>query len=284
VVGGGGGKKIPPGGSPPPRPARSAQEPSTPPSKPVLESQPPAAEPVTAETPRNDSFEGFRAFQRGTSDVTKLDDAFLHTASPSGIENLVRMLDASRAQLAAEHRSLREQAHSVIERLVQSGFAPAQLERAKKELQELRKKMAALRKRLHHLQRRLKSAFASAGKTGDGNFVKLLGAQLDRLKKLEPNLQRALSALSTIEQAYGQFDGATPILRVHVGEPDGEAASPRIGAAIAALAPGAVVARSTLAMLRDGPAALPEAEAGDVVDAPGLDGFRALGDALRGSK
>ncbi len=278
TVGGGGGKKIPPGG-----PQKAPKPPSTPPST--------AADPGKTEAPdkpaaaeqalRTDAFEGgFKSMSRGTTDVTRLDavleGAFAHASTPSGIESLVRMLEAARTQLAAEHRALREQAQSAVERLVQSGFSPAQLDKARHELLELRKKMAALRKRLHHLQRRLKTAFASAGKTGDANFAKLLGAQLSKLRQMEPGLSRALLALSTIEQAYGSFaDGSTAVLRVHVGE----TGAGRLGDALAALAPGAAVSLASLTLLREGAGAAPPA--GDDVDAPeALDGLRALTDAL----
>jgi hypothetical protein len=277
------GPKIPPGGGPPPKPSAPATT-TTGPQKPASSGKSDAArtdpgeEPTAKEMPKGDSFESFRAFSRGTTDVTRLDDAFGHASSPSGIENLVRMLDAARAQLLAEHKALRDVAQGVIERLVQSGFSTAQLERAKHELAELRKKMAALRKRLQHMQRRLKSAFASAGKTGDLNFAKQLGAQLDRLKKMEPGLERAMTALSTIEQAYGSFaDGSTPVWKLSVG--DGEIPSAKLGEAIATFAPGAAVNKAALAMLRDGPAApAPKEEQPEGNEL--VDGMRALGDAL----
>jgi hypothetical protein len=192
----------------------------------------------------------------------------------------VRMLEAARNQLAGEHRGLREQAAKLVERLVQSGFSPAQLEKTKQELLELRKKMAALRKRLQHLQRRLKTAFASAGKTGDAQFAKMLGAQLDKLRKLEPGLSRALLMLQSIEQAYGTFaDGSVPVLRLPVGEH----ASAEVGNALALLSPGAAISRATLSLVRDGGNAVAP-PAPNVKSPPVLDSFRALVDALSGDR
>ncbi len=231
----------------------------------------------------DDSFDHFKSTN---SDIHKgievtLEGAFAHAAStPSGIDNLVRVIDAARGQLAGENRTLRGQAQTIVERLVAAGFAPLQLERARAELFELRKRMAALRKRLKHLQRRLKTTFATAGKTGDAQLAKTLGAQLQRLQKLEPGMSRALLALQTIEQAYATFsDGSTPVLRLHVGE---NGAPDRVGRALAQLAPGAAIARTTLALLRDGPNASPP-ESDVAVDDDGdarLDGPRAFVRAL----
>jgi hypothetical protein len=274
VQGGGGGKKVPPGGTPP-----TAGRPIKPPT--VAKSAPkidlPAAEPPKADAKKTDSFEVQRF--KSTAEVHKLDEAFAHAATPSGIDNLVRLLDASRAQLAAEHRVLREQARSVVELLVKSGFAPAQLEKAKAELVELRKRMAALRKRLQHLQRRLKSAFASAGKTGDASFAKTLGAQLERLKNLEPGMSRAMLALQTIEQAYGTFsDGSTPVLRLDVSRASGDERR-ATGDAMSVAAPGASIAEMTLGLLRGSETSAWSTPRPKPVPAP-LEGTAALGDAL----
>lgn len=295
VQGGGGGKKIPPGppGAPgPPRPVTNpkAMAETTGPQKPVSAERPATAT-ATAEAPMakelrsaDDGFDSFKSvnsdIHRGLASEATLDGAFAHAAStPSGIENLVRVIDAARTQLAGENRTLRGNAQSVLERLVASGFAPAQLEKAKQELAELRKRMAALRKRLKHLQRRLKTTFATAGKTGDAQLAKTLGAQLQRLQKLEPGMSRALMALQTIEQAYATFaDGSTPVLRMHVGDGGG---SEKLGRALAQLAPGAAIARVTLGLLRDGPSsvALPSPALDDDGDAR-LDGPRSLVRAL----
>jgi hypothetical protein len=216
------------------------------------------------ELPRRDAFEGNRF--KSTADAHKLDEAFAHAATPSGIDSLVRLLDAARTQLAAEHRALRAQSQAIVEQLVQAGFSPEQLARARAELQELRKKMAALRKRLQHLQRRLKSAYASAGKTGDASFAKLLGAQLERLRKLGPGVSRALLALQTIEQAYAAFaDGSVPVLRLDVRATPAERRE-LLGRALTAVAPGAAIARATLSLLRDGPEADLSAEGEGLVD------------------
>ena len=253
VQGGGGGKKVPPSW------AQRVTPQGAPPTKPA-ETKAPAA-------PKTDAFEG-----RFKSTGDRLDEAFAHASTASGIQNLVRMLEAARGQLHAENRALRDQAASIVERLVQSGFAPAQLAKVRAELQELRKRLAALRKRLHHLQRRLKSAFAAAGKTGDTQYAKLLGSQLDKLRQLEPGVSRALLALQTIEQAYSPFsDGSPPVLRVHVGED----VTPEVGDALARMSPGAAASRLLVGLVREGAESAPPPIASEPTP-PSLDGMRAL--------
>jgi hypothetical protein len=241
---------------------------------------PPAEKPTEARPPqaRSDAYEAHGL--KSTSGAHRLEEAFAHAGSPSGIENLVRLLDGARGQLAGEHGALRLQSQDIVERLVASGFAPAQLEQARAQLLELRKKMAALRKRLHHLQRRLKSAFASAGKTGDAGFAKQLGTQLEKLRNMEPGLSRALLALQTIEQAYGSFaDGSFPLLRLAVEENE-TARAAAVGTALAAVTPGAAIAQATLALLRDGPEAAPPGGTHAKGRLPALEGTAALADAL----
>lgn len=258
VQGGGGGKKVPPSW------AQRVTPQGAPAGKP--------AEARPAEKPKTDAFEG-----RFKSTGDRLDEAFAHASTASGIESLVRMLEAARGQLATENRVLRDQAAGLVERLVQSGFSAAQLALVRAELLELRKRMAALRKRLHHMQRRLKSAYAAAGKVGDASFAKLLGAQLDKLRQLEPGVSRALLALQTIEQAYSPFsDGSTPVLRVHVGED----VTPEVGNALARMAPGATSSRLLVGLVRDGAApsldsTAPTAAAPEP-SSPALEGMRAL--------
>ena len=253
VQGGGGGKKVPPSW------AQRVAPQATPVGKP--------AEARPAEKPKADAFEG-----RFKSTGDRLDEAFAHASTASGIESLVRMLETARGQLASENKALRDQANKIVERLVQSGFSPAQMALMRAELLELRKRMAALRKRLHHLQRRLKSAFAAAGKVGDTGYAKQLGAQLDKLRQMEPGVSRALLALQTIEQAYSPFsDGSTPVLRVHVGE----AASPEVGDALAQLSPSAAATRLLVGLVRDGADAPPASSPAEPTPAS-LDGVRAL--------
>jgi hypothetical protein len=244
--------------------------------------KPPPPPQKAIETPLENKSDGFDHFKSTNSDVHRgidvtLEAAFGQAGSPSGIDNLVRLIDAARAQLALENRVLRDRAQLVIERLVAAGFVAAQLAIAHRELRELRKKMAALRQRLKHLQRRLKTTFATAGKTGDAQFTKQLGAQLDRLRKLEPGMARAMLALQTIEQAYGTFaDGATPVLRLPVGEAGGTEA---LGRSLTHVAPGVAIARATLALLREGPSARVASVTGGGDDAR-LEGPRAFVHAL----
>ena len=273
MVGGGGGNKVPPGG--PPRP------PVQPKAHSVAVVKPPPAKAPKDSGRASDSHDD--EFTTGEQRVDgSLEGALTHTTSASGISSLVRLIEATRGQLAGESRLLHGQAHSVVERLVAAGFAPSQLTLARGELAELRQRMAALRKRLQHLQRRVKTTFASAGKTGDAQFAKRLGEQLQRLRKLEPGMARTLLALQTVEQAYHALgDGAAPVLRLHVGE---HGAPASIGRALAQLAPSAVIARATLAMLRDGPSAkMPQAPKVDDVDDARLDGPRAFVRGLLGT-
>jgi hypothetical protein len=260
--------KIPTGPKPPPPPASAPKTdaPAKPDVRELKETTAPIPTPAKA-----DSFEGPEAHFRATE--VKLDDAFLHAASPSGIENLLRMLESTRAQLLAEHSRLRLDANKTLEKLVAAGFSETQLALARAELDEVRKKMAALRKRLQRLARRMKGTYAHAGKTADANMQKMLQAQLDRLKKLEPGMQRALTALSTIEQAYGSFgDGSPPVLRARVDDDAGA----ELVDALAQLAPGAVVSRAVHGLLRDAPAApspLPETREGEPAAVAGLRAF-----------
>ncbi|MCC7070471.1 MAG: hypothetical protein IT383_04055 [Deltaproteobacteria bacterium] len=253
VQGGGGGKKVPPSWAQRVQPANAQ-------TNKVVEHK-------AAEQKKADAFEG-----RFKSTGDRLDEAFLHATSASGIENLVRVLEAARNQLAGESRTMREQAASIVERLVQAGFSPAQVALMRAELLELRKRMAALRKRLHHLQRRLKSAFAAAGKVGDAAYAKLLGAQLAKLRQMEPGMSRALLTLQTIEQAYGPFaDGSTPVLRVHVGDQ----VSSEVGNAVVRLAPGAASSRALVGMVRDGFTAPPPSSDPEPAP-PSLESMQAL--------
>jgi hypothetical protein len=122
------------------------------------------------------------------------------------------------------------------------------------------------------LQRRLKSAFAAAGKVGDASYAKLLGAQLAKLRQMEPGMSRALLTLQTIEQAYGPFaDGSPPVLRVHVGDDVG----PELGAAVVRMAPGAAASRVLVGIVRDGFASAPPAAA-DEPAPTSLEGMQAL--------
>jgi hypothetical protein len=293
IQGGGGGKKIPPGGPPVPPKAQKAEA-STPGTKAPAKDAPTVTKPAgkDAFVPKSDA-----GPFKSTTDV-RLDDAFLHAVTPSGIENLVRMLESARTQLLGEHSKGRIEAQKLLEKLVQAGFSEAQLSSTRQELYELRKRMAAVRKRLQHLTRRLKSAFAQAGRTADANLQKTLSAQLERFKRLEPGLSKSLGALTLIEQAYSGFaDGSPPVLRARVEERTDNKGSAELVSAFAALAPGAVASHVLLGVLRAGHDATPSdlaSSASASVGAPrvtpatdgepaALGGLRAFARALTGN-
>lgn len=216
---------------------------------------------------------------RAAAEGHRFEDALAHGGTPSGVKNLIRVLDKARSQLLEEHHALRGEAQAAVELLVQSGFSPAQLERARAELHALRQRLAAQRKRLHTLQRRLKSAAASAGKTGDADFARQLGAQLEQLRNVEPGLARAMLALQVLEQAYaGSSDGGPPALRLTV--PSDAGARSALGDALVSALPGAAVADFSVGLLREGVAA-PTPPPPPHRDLPrALAGTRALVDAL----
>jgi hypothetical protein len=164
-------------------------------------------------------------------------------SSTSGVNNMVRVLEQSRAKLALEHKALAEQAAGAVELLLASGFSEATLERTRGELHSIRTRMRALRRRLMHIQRRLKLASANAGKIGDLNLAKLLAAQLKQLQQLEPGVARSLHMLHVVEQLSSE--GGAGVARTHVETEPGA-----VGDALARLAPSAIVSRAAASLLR----------------------------------
>ncbi len=247
VQGGGGGKKIPTGTATPPKAA--AKPPSTPPRTVEVKKEPDTAA-VKAETVRSDQFEhhsGATA-QKPAAEV-RLEEAFSRAASHSGVENLVRLLESSRAQLLSEQTRLRLQVAQKLKALLGGGYSDAELTAMRAELFDLRRKMSALRKRRQHLLRRLKSTFAHAGKTQDANLQKQLGAQLHSMQQLGPGMAHAMSVLSAVEHAYTNFsDGSPAVFRARVQGGDAAVAD-----AFAATTPGAAVAASLHELLLLGP-------------------------------
>lgn len=286
-VQGGGGKKIPlPAGASPPRPTSPPATQATPSAarSPAHDNEAGAAQGHARDLKGRDAFEAARA--RGGPEAHRVDEVIAHTTSPSGIANMVRMLTQARAQVLEEHGALRREAQAVFEQLVLAGFAPAQLDRARTELHAFRERLASQRERLQSLHRRLKRTSASAGKTGDANLARLLTGQLQRLRTLEPGLERAMLALESLHQVYGgPGDGSGIPLRLRLA--GGAEERQQVGSALATTMPGATVAELSLRFLREGPGAASGAAAGAAAGASmqapvpsALEGVRALVDAL----
>ncbi|MDP2343392.1 MAG: hypothetical protein Q8O67_20710 [Deltaproteobacteria bacterium] len=277
--GGGGGKKIPPGGQPlpstPPTTATTATAKPAATTTPAAPTAPPPAAP--------DGFESAKTDPRYASQRAGLPSS--DPPSVSGIDSMVRILEETRWQILDEHKALREKAIKLVQALAQSGFERALVDQKRTELAELRQRLAALRKRLQHIQRRLKTTLSKTAKQGDVDLSKSIAAHLDKMKKLEPGVQRALLALLALEQAFaGVVDGG--VLKL-VGDATAEAR----GSALARMGPGSLVARATTALLRGKPEralltasteGMPVAEPVNDDDA-GLPGLRAVAETLLAS-
>ena len=275
IQGGGGGKKIP-GAPGTPATSGAPQQPATsaPPTKPA------ATTTTTATTapPSSDGFEHTRTDPRFGAARASLPASDVVTGSgASGIANMVRILEETRAQILDEHKALRDKATRLVAALAQAGFERALVDQKRAELNELRQRLAALRKRLQHIQRRLKTALGKTAKHGDVDLGKSIQAHLDKMKKLEPGVQRALLALLAMEQAAaGLVDGG--VLKLA-----GDATAEARGQALAELAPGSVIARATTALLSGAPSSAP-AQPDDVADADaGVTGMRAVAETLLAS-
>jgi hypothetical protein len=164
-----------------------------------------------------------------------------HTTS--GINSMVRVLEDTRAQILDEHKALREKLQRVVGELARSGFERSLLDTRRDELTALRQRLSTLRRRLHHIQRRMKGALGKS-RTADADVTKNLTAQLERLQKLEPGVQRALVALSAIEQACGGEAFAGSSLKLV-----GDASAEDCGTALAHAMPGAAVAQGIAHLL-----------------------------------
>lgn len=211
--------------------------------------------------------------------------------STSGIDSMVRVLEDTRTQILDEHRALRAKIQRLVGELVAGGFERSLLEERRAELNSVRQRMSALRRRLQQIQRRLKTV---VGKTrqADAELGKQLSSQLDRLRKLEPGLQRALLALQLMEAAFvDPWSGSSHKI---VGDVDAEAR----GSALARALPGQAVAAGIARLLAEGtttegapepedsssttPATVPSAHSAND-DSHGLGHLRALTEALKGS-
>jgi len=280
VQGGGGGRKVPPGSTPGPTPpartdAAAAKKPTTPPTP-----APPTASPPPS---RADAFEVHRTDPR-MAERTAPPTGEL--PSTSGIDSMVRVLEDTRTQILDEHRALRAKIQRLVGELVAGGFERSLLDERRAELNSVRQRMAALRRRLQQIQRRLKTVM---GKTrhADAELGKQLSSQLDRLRKLEPGLQRALLALQMMEAAF--VDPWSGSQHKIVGDVDAEAR----GSALARTMPGQAVAAGIARLLAEGTTTegAPEPEEPTTTttttdagsDRHGLAHLRALTDALKGS-
>ena len=273
--GGGGGKKIPGGPKPPSTPPAAAQPPT--PTKPAT---------PTSAPPARDGFEQTKTDPRFARGVPIGDPTSASALDHSTPMDMVRLLEDTRAQILDEHKALREKAFQLVQALAQSGFERALLEHKRAELSELRQRLAAQRKRLQHIQRRLKAALSKTARHGDVDLSRSIQAHLDRMKKLEPGLQRALLALLALEQAAaGLVDGG--LLKL-----DGAATAEARGSALARLGPGSVVARATTALLTGKPERLlltastegaPVNSEEDTDDVDALGGLQAVAETLLAS-
>jgi hypothetical protein len=207
--------------------------------------------------------------------------------STSGIDSMVRVLEDTRTQILDEHRALRAKIQRLVGELVAGGFERSLLDERRAELNSVRQRMSALRRRLQQIQRRLKTV---VGKTrqADAELGKQLSSQLDRLRKLEPGLQRALLALQLMEAAFVEpWSGSSHKI---VGDIDAEAR----GSALARALPGQAVAVGIARLLAEGTTeGAPEPEEASSItpatapaatdDSHGLAHLRALTEALKGS-
>lgn len=270
IQGGGGGPKVPPGGAKAPTTNPTTTTPAPPKTDPPKAA--PAANPTSAH-PHSDGFE------RGGGEPRLAGGAGVPAdiATPSGINSMVRLLEETRSLILDEHRALREKSIKLISELARSGFDRALVDQKQQELTALRTRLAQLRKRLQQIQRRLKTALSKTTKHGDADVGKAIAAQLERMKRLEPGVQRALLALSAMEQAFSSVVDGGGALRL-----EGNVSAEDRGSALARLAPASVLARATVALL-GGRAAKDVVDVIDVEAAPkddGLQGLRSLANTL----
>jgi hypothetical protein len=264
VQGGGGGKKVPSASTPKTAlPTTPTTTTATTPTTKAATSAPPA---VVV-----DGFEvgGLPTGERATP--------VFETHTASGIDSMVRVLEETRANILDEHRLLRGRISKLVAELVRSGFEQSAMQERHAELQSLRTRMAALRRRLQQIQRRLKTVVGKT-KTNDAELGKQLTTQLDRLRKLEPGLERALLALQMMEVAFVEAWGGRTVKVADVIDGDG---ADVVGTAIAHAAPGAAAAVGIVNALGNGVGANAEddddADADDAGDdAADQDGLRRL--------
>lgn len=245
IQGGGGGRNVPPGGPAKPASAERTQVTSSttskPPSAPVTTSVP--TPPSATARSTKDGFDGGKPVDPRLASERAALPPSIEQASNSGIESTIRLLEARRDEILDDHRALRQQAWKLVGELAKGGFERTALDQRRNEMAELRQRLAQQRRRLQQIKRRLKTAMARSSKHGDVDVSKTIQAHLDKMKKLEPGVQKTLHALVAMEQAFaGALDaGGRPVASTtHAPEPP-ETAAER-GGALARVVPGAVVA------------------------------------------
>jgi hypothetical protein len=194
---------------------------------------------------------------------------------------MIRVLEDTRAQILDDHRALRDTITRLVGELATRGFERAALEEHRSELNALRNRMAALRRRLQQIQRRLRAA--ARGRAADVDVGSQLAPHLDRLRSLEPGLQRAMLALQMMELVCVEpWSGQS----VSVGGDDPAAT----GDALARALPGAVIAHGVAAFLASAEGAPADVDADVDTHAahdrprdPAIDRIAAIRDAIKAS-
>lgn len=265
VQGGGGGRKIPPGPPPaPPTRAATDKAPATTTTTKVAAVSPPPAR-DGFESPRTDPHRG------AERSLPSLD-----AASPSGVASMVRVLEDTRAQILDEHRALRDKITRLVGELAARGFERAALEEHRSEITALRNRMAALRRRLQQIRRRLRTA--ARGRAADVDIGQQLAPHLDRLRNLEPGLQRAMLALQMVELVCVEpWSGQSVSV-----EGDDPTAT---GDALARALPGSVIARGVAALLAttEGAAVIDDDAPGSSSSDAAVARIAAIRDAIKAS-
>jgi hypothetical protein len=172
--------------------------------------------------------------------------ATVEHAGHSGVDSTIRLLESRRDEILDEHRSLREKAWKLVGELARGGFERSVVEQRRSELAELRQRLAHQRRRLQLIKRRLKTAMQRSTRHGELDLSRAIQAHLEKMKKLEPGVQRALLALQAMEQACGGSADGQGNLAAVVPAPaksaDGGIRAAAVGDALASVVPGAVVA------------------------------------------
>ncbi len=192
--------------------------------------------PSTPPAPVKDGFESPRVDARGSDRAPSTSES----ASPSGVASMIRVLEDTRTKILDEHRTLRAMISQLVGELAARGFERAALDEHRNELLVLRRRMASLRRRLHHVQRRLRTAASS--RAADVDLGSQLEPHLERLRSLEPGLQRALVALQMVELVCVEPSAGYVVNVQH----DDRVA---IGDELALAMPGATIARGVAALL-----------------------------------
>ncbi len=202
-----------------------------------------------------------------------------HTSN-SGIESTIRLLEARRDEILDEHRTLRQQAWKLVGELARGGFERAVLEQRRNELAELRQRLAQQRRRLQQIKRRLKTAMTRSSKHGDLDVSKAIQAHLDKMKKLEPGVQKTLYALVAMEQAFaGALDAGGRAAAMTTPAAEGATPAKQRGEAVARAVPGAVVATGVAHLLGHAPGAAPASASSSETD-PSVRGLQAFAEQL----